>query len=192
MVDFHQEGIITTLHGLHEIFDTRKYLENLEQKLEHYARHVRISLLLPCLYSELSVPHVLDNIVENINQVNYLHHVVVALGGTGEWQRFKEAKDFFGHLKKRGREVKIVWVDGPRMQSILRKIEEAQIPVGDKGKGQSVWLALGYLSPGTIRTWWPCTIATCSPTTACSSAGSSNPPPIPTTTISSARGSIPI
>ena len=49
MADFHQEGIITTLHALYEAFDREEYLENLEQKLEEYSRHLKISLLLPSL-----------------------------------------------------------------------------------------------------------------------------------------------
>ncbi|MFH1625158.1 MAG: hypothetical protein ABID54_08375 [Pseudomonadota bacterium] len=53
MSDFHQEGIITTLHGLYEIFDREEYLTSLEQKLEEYSRHLKISLLLPSLYSEI-------------------------------------------------------------------------------------------------------------------------------------------
>lgn len=32
MGDFHQEGIITTLHALYEAFDKEEYLERLEKK----------------------------------------------------------------------------------------------------------------------------------------------------------------
>jgi len=34
MSDFHQEGIITTLHALYDVFDREEYLIGLEQKLE--------------------------------------------------------------------------------------------------------------------------------------------------------------
>ena len=81
MADFHQEGVVTTLHSLYEAFDKDQYLEELEQKLADYATHQNITLLLPCLYSELKNPEVLDPIVNDISQANYIHSIVVALGG---------------------------------------------------------------------------------------------------------------
>ena len=53
MADFHQEGIFTNLHALHEIFDREGYLNELERRLEEYSKQVRITLLLPSLYSEI-------------------------------------------------------------------------------------------------------------------------------------------
>jgi glucosyl-3-phosphoglycerate synthase len=99
MADFHQEGIITTLHALYEAFDREEYLENLEQKLEEYSRHLRISLLLPSLYTEILNPEVLDRILVEIQKVKYLHSIVVALGGAPEEAQFKEAKEYFGRLR---------------------------------------------------------------------------------------------
>ena len=84
MTDFHQEGIITTLHALYESFDREEYLSNLEKKLEEYARHLRISLLLPSLYSEIQNSRVMDRIMDEISKVRYLHNIVVALGGAPE------------------------------------------------------------------------------------------------------------
>ena len=46
MADFHQEGIITTLHALHEAFDRETYIASLERKLEEYSRHQKITLCL--------------------------------------------------------------------------------------------------------------------------------------------------
>ena len=66
MADFHQEGIITTLHALYEAFDREAYRRNLERKLEGYAQHLSICLLLPCLYSELKNPSVLDRIIDEM------------------------------------------------------------------------------------------------------------------------------
>jgi glucosyl-3-phosphoglycerate synthase len=145
MGDFHQEGIITTLHSLYEAFDPDFYLENLERKLERYARHTRISLLLPSLYAEIENPEVLDRILEEIQEVRYLHNVVVALGGASEESRFERAKEYFGRLRTSGRDVKIIWVDGPRIQQIFRDLQQKEISTGIEGKGQSVWVTLGYL-----------------------------------------------
>ena len=69
MADFHQEGVITTLHALHEIFNRDEYVTSLERRLEDHARHVRIALLLPSLYSETQNPEVLDRIMEEIQKV---------------------------------------------------------------------------------------------------------------------------
>lgn len=145
MADFHQEGIITTLHALYEVFDREEYLANLERKLEEYSRHLRISLLLPCLYSELQNPQVLDRITDEIQKVRYLNSVVVALGGTKEEAKFQEAKKYFGKLRTAERDMKMVWVDGPHVQGIFQDIQKRGIHTGIQGKGQSVWIALGYI-----------------------------------------------
>ena len=145
MTDFHQEGIITTLHALYEAFDRDEYLTALEHKLEEHSRHVKISLLLPSLYSEIRNPQVLDRIMNSIQQVGYLHSVVVALGGAPEEDQFREAKEYFGRLGAPERELKVIWVDGPRIQNIFSELQAKEIPVGVSGKGQSVWMTMGYL-----------------------------------------------
>ncbi len=145
MTDFHQEGIITTLHSLYQIFDREEYLASLEGKLEEYSRHLKISLLLPCLYSEILNPSVLDHILDEIEKVRYLRSVVVALGGTSDETEFKMAREYFGRLSTPDRDMKIVWVDGPKIQKIFDDIKKREIPTGVQGKGQSVWITLGYL-----------------------------------------------
>jgi len=129
MGDFQQEGIITTLHGLYEAFDRAEYLEGLERKLEQYAQHSKISLLLPSLHSEIENPEVLDRILGEIQQVRYLHNVVVALGGATEESRFQEAREYFGRLRTPERDVKIIWVDGPRIQQIFRNLQEKEMHI---------------------------------------------------------------
>jgi glucosyl-3-phosphoglycerate synthase len=145
MADFHQEGLITTLHPLYEAFDRDEYLVNLEKKLEEYSHHLCISLLLPSLFSEIKNPQVLNPIMDNVQKVRYLHRVVVALGGAPEEAQFREAKEYFGRLRTPNRDLKVVWVEGPRIQQIFREIEKRDIPTGVQGKGQSVWITLGYL-----------------------------------------------
>ena len=145
MADFHQEGIITTVHALYQAFDRKEYLRDLEKKIEEYATHLKISLLLPSLYSEIRKPEVLDNIINEIQKVRYLSNVVVALGGAPEESQFKEAREYFGRLRSPDRDVKVVWVDGPRIQKVLQEIQRRDISTGVRGKGQSVWITLGYL-----------------------------------------------
>ena len=144
MADFHQEGIITTLHALYEAFDREAYLEELEKKLADYANHQKITLLLPSLYSELKNPDVLDPIVNDISKVEYLHSIVVALGGANH-EQFQEARRYFSRLRNDRREFKVVWIDGPGVKEVLDRIREKDITTGVAGKGQSVWISLGYI-----------------------------------------------
>ncbi len=145
MADFHQEGVITTLHALHETFNRDEYVASLERRLEDHARHVRIALLLPSLYSEIHNPEVLNRILEEIQKVKYLHNVVVALGGAPEEAQFQKAKEYFRRLRTPERDVKVVWVEGPRVQQIFKEIRNKELSVGVQGKGQSVWITMGYL-----------------------------------------------
>ncbi|MFH1122837.1 MAG: glycosyl transferase [Pseudomonadota bacterium] len=145
MGEFHQEGSITTIHGFYDLFDPEEYLTRLEKKLMEFSGHMDIGLLLPSLYGEIHVHKVIGNIIEQINQVNYLRSVVVALGGAKKKREFLEARDYFYKLKKKDRDVKVIWVDGPRIQKIFKKLQDQKIPIGVPGKGQSVWITLGYL-----------------------------------------------
>ena len=144
MADFHQSELITTLHSLYPAED-HSYLANLERRIEEHTRHQKIALLLPSLLSELDNADVLERILNKIQEVNYLHNVVVALGGAPEEAQFKKAKEYFGRLQTEKRDVKIVWVDGPRIQQVFAEIEARDISIGIKGKGQSAWIAMGYI-----------------------------------------------
>ncbi len=145
MGDFHQGGGITTLHGLYEAFDRKAYLADLEKRLVECSKCAPIALMLPSLYSEIETPEVLDHILREIGKVDYLKLVVVALGGAAEEERFQKARDYFGRLRRKNRELKVVWVEGPRVQKVLETIRSREIPTGVQGKGQSVWVALGYI-----------------------------------------------
>ena len=88
MGDFHQHGIITTLHQLH----TRS-IEDLEAELMELSREHPMALVLPSLYSELEGP-ALSGILDELTQVSYLDQIVVGLDRASEDQ-FRHALDFF-------------------------------------------------------------------------------------------------
>jgi len=144
MANFHQEGTITNLHPLYEAFDREAYLEQLEKKLVGHSNHLNMCLLLPCLYSELKNPQVLDPIVEEISKVKYLHSIVVALGNAN-LEEFEKARHYFSKLCSDDCDLKIVWVNGPGVKEVLDRIREKDISLGVTGKGRSVWIALGYI-----------------------------------------------
>ena len=145
MTDFHQEGTITNFHDLYKAFDSDEYLINLEERLLRYTHKSRINLLLPCYFTELENPDVLNNIIDKINSVRYLKHVVVAFNGTDEEEKFLNAKKYFSVLENEYTSVNLVWINGPRVQDVFERIREKDILTGVQGKGQSVWMALGYI-----------------------------------------------
>ena len=145
MGDFHQHGSITTLHGLYEILDRGEYLRTLERRLESYSESLNMALLLPCLYREVKAAQALKGICSQIARVRYLRQVVVALGGAESPTQLREAMEVFSEVETPRTKLRIVWVQGPRIQQILREMQSLEIYTGVPGKGQSVWLALGYL-----------------------------------------------
>ena len=135
MADFYQTGVITTLHRLGP-----PNVERLEEELHEYAENQPIALVLPCLYSELAGP-ALPGILAQLKEVNYLKEIVVALGGASALE-FRKARDYFKVLPQN---IRIVWIDGPGIQDILNLLRNQALDIGLPGKGQSCWIAFGYV-----------------------------------------------
>jgi glucosyl-3-phosphoglycerate synthase len=89
---------------------------------------------------------VLDRIIERIAEVRYLSSVVVALGGAPEEAQFREAQAYFGRLASPAA-ARCGWSGstGRASRGLLAEMAEREIPTGEQGKGQSVWVTLGYL-----------------------------------------------
>ena len=135
MSDFFQNGVVSVLHRLGP-----PNVEQLERELEQYRSVNPIALVLPSLYSELDGP-ALGGIIEDLKGVTYLREIVVALGQASALE-FRRAKEYFKVLPQ---DVRLVWVDGARVQGLLKMLVEREIAVGLPGKGQSCWLAFGYV-----------------------------------------------
>ncbi len=135
MSDFHQGGVVTTLHRLKP-----NQLERIEGDLERFSRNRPIGLVLPALYSEFETP-VMQRIVSELRQVRYLQRIVVALGRASDSQLHR-ARSFFEDFYT---PVTLVWVDGERTQGLLRMLEDKALSAGQDGKGRSCWLAYGAL-----------------------------------------------
>ena len=103
MGDFHQSGVITTLHNLGS-----RPVEALEAELVEFAKTRPMALILPCLYSELEGP-AMDNIVAELAKVPYLSQIVIGLDRADESQ-YKKALEFFKVLPQ---EHVVLWNDGP-------------------------------------------------------------------------------
>lgn len=135
MSDFYQTGVITTLHRLG---DTN--LERLEAELCEHSESQPIALVLPCLYSELEGP-ALEAIVKHLQSVPYLKEIVIALGRASALE-FRRAKEYFEQLPQ---DVRLIWIEGTRIQELLSLLTQNDVDIGLPGKGQSCWLAFGYV-----------------------------------------------
>jgi glucosyl-3-phosphoglycerate synthase len=140
MADFHQSGVITTLHRL-----GGPDLERLEGELLDYSRTRPIALVLPCLHAELRGP-ALKGIVEELHRVPYLREVVVSLSGEADRSQFEEMRGLFQDVPcLGGGEPTVIWADGPRIRELLARLEVEGLGPGADGKGRATWLAFGYV-----------------------------------------------
>ena len=74
MSDFFQNGVITTLHRLGPGPD-----QKLDTELRLHTRTNPVSLVIPCLITELERPAI-GRIVEILTQVDYLDEIVIPVG----------------------------------------------------------------------------------------------------------------
>ncbi|MFA8387858.1 MAG: glycosyl transferase [Pelagibaca sp.] len=135
MVDFHQNGNIATLHNLR----TRS-LEEMTYELETFAQTRKMSLILPCLYSELETD-AMPNILSELAKVTYLHRIIIGLD-RADADQFRHAKQFFEGLNQNHI---VIWNDSPRMIALGNRLEEMGLAPGEQGKGKNVWTSIGYL-----------------------------------------------
>ena len=135
MADFHQTGVIATFHKL-----GNAKLEKIEAELTWYSQERPIALVLPSLYSELQ-GEALEGIIRELKKIQYLKEVIVTLGPCSK-KEFDHAKKFFSVLPQTTR---IIWNNGKRISQVYKTIESAGLQLGDTGKGQSAWIAYGYI-----------------------------------------------
>ncbi len=135
MSDFYQTGVVATLHRLKPNDAAR-----LDRELSEFSRHNKIGLVLPALYAEFETP-AMRRIVDELANVNYLRHIVVALGRAGPGE-YATVKDFFRDFPH---PVTILWMDDPPIQDLLSLLGYRGLFAGQDGKGRSCWLAYGYL-----------------------------------------------
>ncbi|WP_026375001.1 glycosyl transferase [Aestuariibacter salexigens] len=135
MADFHQNGIVTTLHNLVE-----RPVEELEQELLGFSKKRPMALILPSLFSELE-GEALPHIISHLQQVPYLSQIVIGLD-RADLEQYKYALKFFGELPQHHR---ILWNEGPRLQALHAELEELGVAPRELGKGRNVWYCMGYV-----------------------------------------------
>jgi glucosyl-3-phosphoglycerate synthase len=136
MGDFYQNGVVTTLHNLRK----RPY-EELETEMIQFSKKRPMSLILPCLYSELQGP-ALENIIQELIKVPYLEEIIIGLDKATK-DEFVHAKKYFGRLRQHHR---ILWNDGPRMRALDKLLIDENIAPREMGKGRNAWFCFGYFN----------------------------------------------
>jgi glucosyl-3-phosphoglycerate synthase len=140
MADFHQTGVITSLHRLGE-----PDLPRLEQQLVQFSRQRPIALVLPSLYAEIEGP-ALKQIVEELALVPYLSQCVVSLSGAANESQFREMRDLFEVVRaSSGLPATVIWNQGPRIRDLFARLEDEGLDPGADGKGRANWIAYGYV-----------------------------------------------
>jgi glucosyl-3-phosphoglycerate synthase len=140
MSDFHQTGVVGTLHRL-----GRSDLRRMEGELRESADVRPIALVLPCLYAEAGGP-ALKGIIETLKGVGYLRQIVVSVSGT-------ERRDDFDHMRRlfdgvrtlTGEPPTLIWAGGARVQHLFDVLRSEGLDPGDDGKGRSAWIAYGWV-----------------------------------------------
>ena len=134
MADFHQNGIITTLHNFRN-----KSKKEIEKELKFFSKKRPIQLILPSLYSEIKRP-ALTRIISELNKTNYISEIIIGLDQANE-KEFLEAKHFFSSLSIKH---KILWNDAPNLIKLDRELEAIGLSPKNFGKGRNVWYCMGY------------------------------------------------
>lgn len=134
MADFHQNGIVTTLHNLID-----RPLADIETDLLRFSKVRPLGLLLPSLFSELE-GEALPKIVDRLKEVPYLSEIVIGLDRADE-QQFRHALTFFTAL---GQHHRLLWNDGPRLKALDAELNALNLAPQELGKGRNVWYCIGY------------------------------------------------
>lgn len=134
MADFAQNGVIGTLHNLRN-----RSTEDLEADLVEFSQATPMSLLLPCLYSELEGP-AMGHIVDELTRIPYLNEIIIGLDRASETQ-FHAARKFFDRLPQKH---SILWNDGTRLRFVDSALQSKGLAPNEPGKGRNVWYCLGY------------------------------------------------
>ncbi|MEL7128617.1 MAG: glycosyl transferase [Pseudomonadota bacterium] len=134
MADFHQNGNIATLHNLRT-----RGLDDLTYELVAFSETRKITLVLPCLFSELEGP-ALGRIVDELAKVPYLHRIIIGLDQADEAQ-YRIAKKFFARLPQQHI---VLWNDSPRMTALGDRLDRIGLAPNEPGKGKNVWTCMGY------------------------------------------------
>ncbi|HEY5752877.1 MAG TPA: hypothetical protein VIT21_07005 [Chthoniobacterales bacterium] len=133
MSDFHQRGLISTLHSLKP-----RDLKELEWELAGFAADRPVGLVLPCTLDDLRQPAMAE-ILRELRKAQYLTTIVISVNrmrpaDLGDARRIVDGAG--------DQRLRLLWGDAPRVEELLREID---VPIDAGGKGLNLWLATGFL-----------------------------------------------
>lgn len=138
MADFCQTGVVPTFHRLGEL-----KLEKMEDNLRQFNRHRPIALVLPVTPAELGSP-ALNGILSHLQNIDYLHEIVIVLGRTDKKEDLVRTKEMFSVLPQ---EHCVIWASGPRAAELYGVLEGLVCQPEMTGKG--------VLSGWPMAIFWP-------------------------------------
>lgn len=141
MSDFFQNGIVTTLHDL----GGRKGFD-LEQEVAQHAKHQPVTLVLPCLVSELE-GEAISRIIDTLATVSFVDHIIIGLDRADQGGYLKALR-VFARLPQSHQ---VIWNDGPRIQGVLNLLASEGLAPLQKGKGKNLWICFGLLQARDTR-----------------------------------------
>jgi glucosyl-3-phosphoglycerate synthase len=99
-------------------------------------------LIIPILGSDINSPGI-PQMVEEINQCQYLTKVIIALS-TNDWKEYEEARRISRNVKV---PCQVAWCNKPEVLTILEELKHKGLDVTSlSGKGKDVWIATGIAS----------------------------------------------
>jgi glucosyl-3-phosphoglycerate synthase len=135
MSDFFQNGIVSTLHDLGER-DTGALLA----EVACLAQTTPISLVLPCLASELEGP-ALEPFVTQLAGLPWLAEIVIGLD-RADADAHRAALELFGRLPQPHH---VIWNVGARVAALVEELRAERLAPAERGKGHNIWLGLGLV-----------------------------------------------
>lgn len=133
MADFHMNRVPT--FSRFEDADMRV----LERRLLAAVEKRPVGVVIPALYSDLAGP-AMENIIQELRRMRFVRRVYISLN-RADAEQYRQAVEIVAPL---GKKAALLWNDAPPVEEIVGRIEAA-LPLGPRGKGRAVWLALGYV-----------------------------------------------
>ncbi len=138
MSDFHQRGLVATLHAL-----PGGTPPDLEEQLVAVAGERPVAVVIPAHASELGTP-ALARIVSELRESRFPAKVIFSMNGL-DARGWDQAKQELGGIA--GGSV-LLWNDGPPAQNFRAALSDAGLTQVPQGKAFNLWAAHGFLLSG--------------------------------------------
>jgi glucosyl-3-phosphoglycerate synthase len=133
MADHHLNRVPT----FPRLADTR--VDRLAEQINAAVTRRPIGIVIPSLFSDLAAP-AMRGIVAVLASAEFVRRVYISLDRASE-DEYLKAREIIAPL---GDKAVLLWNDAPAVQAVIGQIDQT-LPLGPRGKGRAVWVALGYV-----------------------------------------------